>query len=160
MIRAFFDLLAKMGLSVRDDPPKVIDLSLYTFGEPLDGLVLAVRQIPRADREAVPTVSLVLRNASETEKIFVVLGWLGFYRLHVHLPDGSPVSLTPFGRALAKPGRQQERLRVVLAPGAFHETEIPLGSIFSMRARTSYTVSATCSPSEGAPLESNRITLS
>ena len=148
-----------MGLSVRDDPPKIIDLSLYTFGEPREGLALAVRQIPRADPDALSTVSVVIRNISDQPKSFVTPGWLAFYRLNVQLPDGTPVAPTPFGRALSNPARQQESLRATLAPGAFNETEIPLGSLFNMRPRAVYAVQARCQPLDGVTVESNRIDL-
>ena len=146
-----------MGLSVRDDPPKVIDLSLYMFGEAREGLALAIRQISRADPDALSTVSVVIRNVSDQPKSFVTPGWLAFYRLDVRLPDGTPVAPTPYARALSNPARQQESLRASLAPGAFNETEIPLGSLFNMRPRAAYIVRASCKPLDGVTVESNEI---
>jgi hypothetical protein len=156
VIRGFFDFMAKMGLSVRDDPPRVVDLSIRQFGETRDGLALSILQIPLEDREALASVSVVLRNVSQEPKAFTIPGWLAFYRMEVRLPDGSPAGLKPFGRALANAERRKESLNVTLAPGALNETEVPLGSIFNLRAGVGYTVKAFCEPG-GTLLESNEI---
>lgn len=149
--------MAKMGLSVRDDPPKVVDLSLYSFGEPGAGLALAVRQIPREDREALASVSVVIRNVGQQAKILTVPGWIAFYRFEVRRPDGTLVPLSPFGRSLTSPERRNEQFRVSLAPGEFSETEVPLGSIFSLKQSSRYVAQASCEPGDGAVLKSNEI---
>jgi hypothetical protein len=159
VIRGFFDFLAKMGLSVRDDPPKVVDLSVREFGEPQQGLALSIRQIPRDDPDALASVSVVIRNVSQEVRTFVVPGWLAFYQFDVRMPDGSPAPLTPFGRALAKPEHRNERSNVSLAPGALNETEVPLGSIFRLRRGAKYVVRASCEPAQGVTLRSNEIVL-
>lgn len=151
--------MAKMGLSVRDDPPKVVDLSLYEFGEPREGLALAIRQIPHDDPDALASVSVVIRNVGQETRSFVVPGWLAFYKFDVRTPDGDPAPLTPFGRALLRPEHRAERVNVSLAPGALNETEVPLGSIFSLRPGVKYRVRASCEPFEGITLQSNEITI-
>jgi hypothetical protein len=39
----------------------------------------------------------------------------------------------------------------------FHETEIPIGSLFNLRARGRYMVSVSCEPLDGVTLTSNEI---
>lgn len=148
--------MAKMGLSVRDDPPKVVDLSLCVFGETQDGLALSIRQIPRDDRDALASVSVVIRNVGQEARRFFIPGWLAFYQFEVRLASGAPATLTPFGRALANPARKLERLEVVLAPGALHETEVPLGSVFSVKTGVA---TACCRPFEGVVVQSNEIVI-
>src|SRR5438309_3253548 len=106
--------MAKMGLSVRDDPPKVVDLSLYTFGEAQQGLALAIRQIPRDDPDALASVSVVIRNVGQETWSFVVPGWLGFYEFSVKTAEGEAAPLTPFGRALARAEHRTERINASL----------------------------------------------
>lgn len=151
--------MAKMGLSVRDDPPKVVDLSIREFGHPQNGLVLSVLQLVRDDPAALTSVSIVLRNLSQESRAFGVPGWLAFYRFEVRQSDGAPAPLTPFGRALTSPERKNERLTASLAPGAFHETEVPLGSIFRLRIGEAYRVRAICEPLPGQEVQSNEILL-
>jgi hypothetical protein len=159
MLRGFFDFMAKMGLSVRDDPPKVIDLSIRTFGPAKGDMELSVLQLTRDDPDALVSVSVVLRNAGQEPKALTVPGWLGFYQFDVRHPDGSPVAKTPFGRALSHSSRKTERIDVSLAPGALHETEVPLGSIFSLRPHGHYAVRASSQLSDGTLLQSNEIVL-
>jgi hypothetical protein len=162
VIRAFFDFMAKMGLSVRDDPPKIVDLTTRSWGEPASGLVLSVCEIPREDREALPRISVVIRNIGQERKTLTVPGWLFFYQIEVRLPDGSLAPLSPFGRELLNPARRTEDLAIVLGQGGFHETEIPIGSLFNLRARGRYGVSVRCVPDFGkeeVTLRSNMITI-
>jgi hypothetical protein len=154
--------MAKMGLSVRDDPPKVVDLTIRSWGEPADGLVLSVYEIPRYDREALPRISVVIRNIGQERKTLTVPGWLFFYHFEVLLPDDSPAPLSPFGRELLKPARRTENLAVPLDPGEFQEAEIPIGSLFNLRARGRYVVSVGCIPDLATgevTFRSNRITI-
>lgn len=149
--------MAKMGLSVRDNPPKVVDLTIRAWGEAREGLVLSVGEIPREDPESLPRISVVIRNVSSEPKTFAVPGWLFFYRVDVMSPEGSVMELSPFGRALLKPERRTEHLQVAFGPGEFHETEIPIGSLYNLRARGRYSVRASCEPFPGVPLTSNEI---
>lgn len=142
-----------MGLSVRDDPPKVVDLSIREFGEPVDGLALSILQIPREDRDALASVSVVIRNIGQVRKPLTIPGWLAFYRLDIQ------ASLTPFGRALTNPERSNERLNVSLEPGTVNETEIPIGSIFALKPGASYQLTASCQPTPDQTLTSNKITV-
>ena len=149
--------MAKMGLSVRDDPPKVVDLNIRSWGEPAAGLVLSVYDIPREDSEALPRISVVIRNIGTERMALSVPGWLFFYIVDVRLPDGSPVALSPFGRELLKPERRTNNLAISLDSGGFLETEIPIGSLYNLRALGQYAVSVHCLPVEGVTLRSNMI---
>jgi hypothetical protein len=159
VLRGFFDFLAKMGLSVRDDPPKVVDLTVREWGPEQAGLALSIAEIPREDADALPRVSVVIRNVSRDRKTFSVPGWLFFYGVEVRMEDGTLASMSPFGRQLLKPERRTEQLEVSLEPGEFREAEIPIGSIFGLRARGRYTVSLACEPSDGVVLASNAIVI-
>jgi hypothetical protein len=160
MIRGFFDFLAKMGLSVRDDPPKVIELTGRAWGDTVDGLALSVRQAPNDDSSAVPALSVVLRNVGATPRRLTTPGWLFFFRIDMLGPDGAPASLTPFGRELLRPERNTEKTTVALAPGEATETLLPVGSIFAMRAKGRYRVEASCQPPDAASaLRSNSVYL-
>jgi hypothetical protein len=156
VFRSFFDFMAKMGLSVRDDPPKVVDLTVRQWGPENGGLALSIAELPREDPAALPTVTVVIRNVGHERKDFTVPGWLFFYEATVRLPDGSLAAVSPFGRQILKPERRTERLDVSLAPGQFSDTEIPIGSIFNLRARGPYTVSVVC---ETLSLHSNEIVI-
>lgn len=149
--------MAKMGLSVRDDPPKVVDLTIRSWGEIQDGFVLSIADIPREDSESLPRVSVLIRNVSQERKEFIVPGWLFFFEVEVRFPDGSRQPLGPFGRGLLSPERRTERIPVSLAPGDFHEMEIPIGSLFNLRAKGTYDVTVSGEPVAGVRLTSNRI---
>jgi hypothetical protein len=149
-----------MGLTMRDDPPKVVDVANREWGMPRAGFALSIQQVPREDPSALPALSVALRNVSAEPKRFTVPGWLFFYRIEITGLDGTPVPMSPFGRQLLKPERNTERVDVSLAPGEATEAVIPIGSIFSMSAKGSYSVIAACEPpSGGGRLESNRITV-
>ena len=97
-ILRFFDFLAKMGIMVRDDPPKVIDVAARSWGDPVDGFVLSIEQIAH-DENAPPTLSVVLRNVSPAAQTLAIPGWLHYYHFDMTAP------LSPFGRELLKPER-------------------------------------------------------
>jgi len=157
--RRFFDFLAGMGLIVRDDPPKVVDLTVREWGAAVEGLALSIREIPHEDPDAQAAVSVVLRNTGTAPQSLTVPGWLFFYRFEIFGPDGSAAGMSAFGKELLKPGRRTERLEVALAPGEFTETQIPIGSMFSLSGRVKYQVTAACELGAGAVLRSNEITI-
>jgi hypothetical protein len=160
--RRFFDFLAGMGLIVRDDPPKVVDLTAREWGAAVEGLALSIREIPHADPDARAAVSVVLRNVAAAPKSLTVPGWLFFYRFEIRdngRSGGAPAPMTPFGRELLKPARRTERLEVRLAPGDATETQVPIGSIFNMPDKRRNLVRASCEPFEGVVLQSNEITI-
>lgn len=149
--------MAGMGLIVRDDPPKVVDLTVREWGAAANGFVLSIRQTPNADPDAQEAISVVLRNVGDSARELTVPGGLFFYRLEIAAADGAPVSPSPFGRELLKPERNTERVELRLGPGAVTETQIPVGSIFSLRKKGTYRVRASCALPDGTVLQSNEI---
>ncbi len=157
ILRGTLDWFAKLGLSVRDDPPKTIDLTNREWGTPAGGLAVSIREIPKEDPDQLPSVSAVLRNVSDARQRFSIPAWLIFYSIGVTRPDGSPAALTPFGRELLKPERHPRGVTLDLAPGQPVETEIPVGSIFDMRAKGEYRIRLTAARPDAPVLESNQI---
>lgn len=155
--RRFFDFMAGMGLIVRDDPKKVVDLTVREWGPEVDGFVLSIREMPHEDPDAQAAVSLILRNVGGTLRSFVVPGWVFFYSFEILGSDGTPAAVSSFGRELLKPARRTERIEVALGPGEFTETQIPIGSLFSLSGRVKYRVVASCTPFEGVSVRSNLI---
>lgn len=157
--RRFFDFMAGMGLIVRDDPKKVIDLTVREWGPEVDGFVLSIGEIPHEDPDAQAAVSLVLRNVGTASRQLTVPGWLFFYRFEILGADGTAASMSSFGKELLKPARRTERVEVALGPGEFTETQIPIGSMFSLSGRVKYRVFASCAPFEGVLVRSNEIVI-
>ncbi len=145
----FLDFLANMGLTVRDDPPKVIDVAARTWGRPVDDFALSIEQLPQDDPQTPPTLSVVIRNVSANAQTLTVPGWLHFYRIEID------AELSPFGRQLLKPERATERITITLKPGEPSETQVPVGAMFSLRRGVSYPASVSCTLPNGAVLTSN-----
>jgi hypothetical protein len=153
-ILRFFDFLAKMGIMVRDDPPKVIDVAARTWGDAMDGFALSIEQIPHGDEDAPPSLSVVLRNVGDAAQTLEIPGWLHFYHFDLTAP------LSPFGRELLKPERSSERLTVTLQPGETVDTQVPIGSIFTMKQKGEYRTRVSCTLPGGGALLSNTIAIS
>ena len=145
-IKKALDFLARMGLSVRDDPKRVIDPAARVWGDPVDGFALSIDPMPDG-------LSVVIRNIGTSPRTLVVPGWLSFFRIEMEAP------LTPFGRELLKPERQTERVTVTLAPGELAETQIPLGALFALREKASYKVRVSCTLPDGNTAFSNFATI-
>ena len=140
-IRRFFDLLAKMGLSVRDDPPKAIIFDARQWSPAVAGLRLSVSPMPVDEPGGVPTLSIMLRNVGNAPVSLDIPEWLFFYRLDMEGAD-----LTPYGRALLSGHGNNQRQMVKLGPGGFVETQVPLGAIYSFRTGVPHRVTVTCDP--------------
>jgi hypothetical protein len=156
VIRRFLTFLAKMGLSVRDDPKKVVDVAGRTWGEPLNGLALSVLRKPKEDADELTTVSVAIVNQASEAQRLTTRGWLNFFQVSVVGSDGVVSALTPYGRELMKPERQPAPQEVVLAPGEAIEADIPIGSIFQM-SKGPFQVQATCAAPGGGRATSNQI---
>jgi hypothetical protein len=153
----FYNLLANMGLVLRDDPPKVIDMAGREWGETVDGMALSVREIPGEDPQQNAVLSVVMKNCSTEEKTFTIPGWLFFYEIQVARAGGASVPLTAYARELLKPERKTERIAITLGAGDARETDLPLGALFDLRARGDYRVRVSCKLPDGAVLVSNLI---
>jgi hypothetical protein len=147
----FYNFLANMGLVLRDDPPKVIDMTGRAWGQPADGLALSIREIPKEDPAQQVVLSVVIRNERQEPKTFIVPGWLFFYELQLDAP------LTAYGSQLLKPERKTDRVEVTLAPGQAKETDLPVGALYDMRASGDYRIKVLCRLPDGAVLASNEI---
>jgi hypothetical protein len=101
--RRFVTFLAKMGLIVRDDSPRVIDMTGREWGEPADGLALSIREGKKDDPGQLPVLSVVMRNAGPERKALTIPGWLFFYSVWPRVDEAG----TPDGenRAHAGAGR-------------------------------------------------------
>lgn len=158
-IRGTLDWFAKLGLTVRDDVPKTVDIAGREWGEPIDGLVLSVQQIRKEDPAQWPSISAAIRNVSGEQRRFEIPGWLLFYSIEITGPDGQRAGSTAFGRELLKPERHQRRIVVDLGSGQALETDIPIGSIFEMRTSGEYLVRISVSLPEGGVAVSNSIAI-
>ena len=152
MLRGFIDFLAKMGLAVRDDPPKVIDFAKRDWGEVREGLVLSAEVI----RDTDPfSLSIVMRNVGSEPWKFTVPGWLHFYSVRVRDANGGEVAMAPYGRAALDPSRRTEPVEVNLQPSGWTETLIPLGSFFSLQGRSGLSAQVEGTLPSGATIASN-----
>jgi hypothetical protein len=143
----FYNLLANMGLVLRDDPPKVIDMAGREWGETVDGLALSIRQIPQG------VLSVVIRNNGPEPRTFIVPGWLFFYEIYSNL------TLTAYGRQLLAAARKTERIEVKLGPDEARETDLPLGALYDLRTRGDYRVRVSCKLQDGVVVVSNEIVI-
>jgi hypothetical protein len=147
--------MAKMGLSVRDDPKKEVDIAGRTWGEPVNGLALSVLLKTKEDDAELATVTVAIHNRGAETRRLSTRGWLHFFQMSVVGADGEAAALTPYGRELMKPERQAAPSEVVLDPGEAMEADIPVGSLFQMR-KSPFRVQATCEVPGGQAL-SNEI---
>jgi hypothetical protein len=134
--------MANLGLTVRDDPPRVIDVNARVWGEPVDGFVLSIEQI-------TGTLSVVLRNVGPSPRTLDIPTWLSFFKIEIEAP------LTPFARELSK--RQSQFINPTISPGELVETQIPLGSLFLLKPNERYRIQVSCILPEGQALHSNAI---
>jgi hypothetical protein len=146
-----FNLLANMGLILRDDPPKVIDMTGREFGEAVNGLELSIREFPKEDPHERAVLSVVIWNREREKKTFVVPGWLFFYEVQIDAP------LSGYGDQVLKPERRTERFEVTLAANEAKETDVPLGLLYDLRAGGDYRVRVLARLGDGAVLTSNEI---
>lgn len=145
-----------MGLSVRDDPKKVVDVAGRTWGEPHRGFVLSVQLLERKHDDEPASVSVAIHNRGPGVQRLVTRGWLSYFRVAVVNAEGVPAPMTAYGRELMKPERLSAPAEVVLAPGEAVEADIPVGLLFEMR-RGKFRVQATCEAPGGGVIVSNAI---
>jgi hypothetical protein len=153
-----FNFLANMGLVLRDDPPKVIDMTGREWGPEIDGVALSIRTMPRDSLRDPAVLSVVIRNTGTTQKSFTVPGWMFFFHPEVTRRDGSAALLTAYGKQLLKPERQTEKIEVKLGPGDARETDLPVAALYEMREGGPFNVLVSCRLPDGT-LRSNEITV-
>ncbi len=146
-----------MGLSVRDDPKKLVDIAGRQWGEAIDGLALSVILKPKEDEAELATVSAAIHNTNAQTRRVPTRGWLHFYEVSVTGEDNTVAVLSPYGRELMKPERQTALTDVTLAPGEAIEADIPVGLIFQVR-KGRYRVRAAAALPGGRAI-SNEITI-
>jgi hypothetical protein len=159
LIRGALDWFAKLGLTVRDDPPRTVNIAGREWGEPVRGFALSIQQIRKEDPEQLPAISAAIRNVSGERRRLEIPGWLAFYSVEITGRDGRPAGPTAFGRELLKPERHHGRIVLDLAPGQAVETDVPIGSIFDMRATGEYRVRVSASLPEDGVVLSNPIVI-
>ena len=148
----FYNFLANMGLVIRDDPPKVVDLTGREWGAETDGLALSIRELPREDPRQVTGISVIMRNAgTETKRVSISSGPL-FYRIH-------GLDLTPFGKQYFNSARKPQGTTVTLGPGEPNETDLPLSTMYDLRRIGEHRVYVTAVLPDGAELRSNEISI-
>jgi hypothetical protein len=147
----FYNFLANMGLVLRDDPPKVIDMAGREWGETVDGLALSVREIRGENSQQPVVLSVVIRNTGSEEKKIIVPGWLFFYEVQSHLP------VSAYGRKLLGSERKTEGFEVTLRPGDARETDLPLGALYDIQGRGNHPVRVSSRLPDGTALVSNEI---
>ena len=146
----FYNFLANMGLVIRDDPPKVIDLTGREWGEAVDGLALSIRELKREDERQVAGISVVMKNSGAQAKTMSAPPWVFFYNV-----EG--LELSPYGRQFMSAGPKVKNVEVTLGTGDAIETDLPVGTIYNMRAAGSYRVRVSCEVPAGSVLRSNEI---
>jgi hypothetical protein len=150
-IGRFFKLLASMGLTLRDDSPRVIDMTGREWGDPVSGFALSIREAVNEDPRQLPVLSVVLRNAGSERRTFTVPGWLFFYEIE------TAAAPTAYGRELLKPEHRTEKIDVALGAGDATEADLPIGLLYEMRAQGTYPVRLSCRLPDGLTLRSNQI---
>jgi hypothetical protein len=148
----FYNFLANMGLVLRDDPPRVIDMTGREWGELVDGLALSVRELKREDPGHVAGISVVMKNAGTDPKTLDVPPWIFYYEI-----EG--LELTPYGRQSMNQDRKAKNIEVTLRPGDAIETDLPIATIYKIRAAGDYEVQVSCRLPDGSVLRSNEITI-
>ena len=148
----FYNFLANMGLVIRDDPPRVIDLTGREWGAATNGLALSIRELPREDPRQVTGISVVMKNVGTEAKRVVMSSGPFFYRIH-------GLDLTPFGQQFFKSRQQGQQTSVTLGPGDPSETDLPLSTMYDLRRLGEHRVYVTAALPDGAELRSNEITI-
>jgi hypothetical protein len=148
----FHNFMANLGLVIRDDPPKVIDMTGRVWGEPVDGLVLSIRELPREEERQVAGISVVMKNEGAEAKTMRVPEGIFFYRV-----EG--LELSPYGRQFMNSQQKDKRIEVNPGPGEATETDLPLATIYNLKSAGNYNVRVSCELPGGALLKSNEITI-
>lgn len=145
-----FDQMARMGLALKADPPKVIETEGREFGTITGGFDLSVAQ--RKDQNDL--LSVILRNVEPAAKRIVTHGWLAFLEIHLKSPEGADVPLSAYGRVALGPDRAKSNAAIQIGPGEMVETELPVGLLYDLYSPGTYQVIVSCQV-DGGVLTSN-----
>jgi hypothetical protein len=148
----FYNFLANMGLVLRDDPVKVIDLTGREWGAVADHLTLSIRELPREDSRHVAGISVVMKNDGTDARTLSIPPWIVFCEI-----EG--LELTPYGRRLMSPDHKGKNVGIKLDPGAATETDLPIATVYNMRSAGEYRIQVSCRLPDGTVLRSNEITI-
>jgi hypothetical protein len=152
-IVGFLNFMGKMGLTLRGDPPRKINVEGRVWGEEAGGVVLSIREIANSDPAQLPAISVVMKNVGSATRKLTIPGWMFFYQVE------TPQPLTAFGRQLLMPERRRERLEISLGPGDATETDVPVAQLYEMRARGEYQLRVSCTLEDGVVVRSNQIVI-
>lgn len=142
-----------MGLTVRGDPPRKINVEGLEWGPETEGVRLSIREKDAEVEGQLPDIVVVMKNFGLKTWKLSIPGWMFFHEVATTAP------LTAFGRQLFMPGRRQERVEITLGPGDATETDIPLCSLYEMEPGEEYPVSVSSKLADGVVVQSNRITV-
>ncbi len=155
MVEKTMDVLANLGLVMRDTRREKLPDAARAYGPDTDGFRLSIHPVKPA-----PTVSVAIKNVGAEERKATLPGWLIYYSAAIVGPDGAAVPLTAFGRQLLEAGRGTALAERVFRPGEPVETEIPIGTLYDMRKPGVYRVTVSArSPGSGGMLVSNELTV-
>jgi hypothetical protein len=91
-----------------------------------------------------------MRNDGSAAQRLNVPPWTFFYNIH-------GLELTPYGRQLMNAGPKTGNTNVMLGSGDAIETELPLSTMYNMRALGEYRVQVSCALPGGQEMRSNEI---
>jgi len=148
----FYTFLAKMGLVMLDDPPRIIDMAGREWGEAVDGLSLSIRELKREDSRQVAGISVVLKNSGTDAKTLTIPDWVHYFEI-------AGLELTPYGRLLLDPARAKKKSEITIGPGGANETELPIARVYDLRGGRDYDIQVSCLLPGGNRLRSNSITI-
>jgi hypothetical protein len=148
-IEKILDVMANLGLALRDTRREKVTNDQRQWGPEVEGFVLSIHLV-----EPMPTLSVALKNTTPVERRAVLPPWLLYYKVSINaLP-------TPFGRQVLSGAQNLPPTEVVFPPGQPVITEIPIATLYDMRAPGEYKVSVSCPvPGSQAILTSNEISV-
>jgi hypothetical protein len=147
-LRRLIDLMAKSGLILRGDPPKVVHLDGRQWGAQGDGLSISIQGF---DRDGA-FLSVILKNEGPEPKTIRTSGWVHFFQIEVTDDGGSRVPLTAFGECARRPAA--EITITALQPGNPVEIELPLHLLVQLTRGRRYSAEVSCRI-DAEPLVSN-----
>lgn len=147
----FYNFLANLGLVLRDDPPKVIDMTGRVWGDTIEGLALSIRELPRDDEGRVTGISVVVKNTGTASR--ALDGPLAA-RYEIEGLERSA-----YGHQLSASTPRVSPSPVTLGPGGAIETELPIATTYEMRSAGDYKLLLSCRLPDGTALRSNELTV-